>query len=77
MNSPTSPPRAFGDSTLVLMVLLSAFGAIIGIVLRVLALRIWGGKIRNGLEVFAAGKIACDALFRFFNSTIQYRAKVK
>ncbi|CAM3751625.1 OPT/YSL family transporter [Bordetella sputigena] len=56
---------------------LAGWAVLAGIVLRVLALRLWGDKVRNSLEVFAAGSIAGDALYSFFNSLIQYRAKGK
>jgi uncharacterized oligopeptide transporter (OPT) family protein len=56
---------------------LAGWAVLSGIVLRVLALRLWGDKVRNGLEVFAAGTIAGDALYSFFNSLIQYQAKGK
>jgi uncharacterized oligopeptide transporter (OPT) family protein len=56
---------------------LAGWAVITGIVLRVLALRIWGDKVRSSLEVFAAGTIAGDAIYSFFNSILQYRAKAK
>ncbi|GAB2900335.1 OPT/YSL family transporter [Paralcaligenes sp. KSB-10] len=56
---------------------LAGWAVIIGIVLRIIALRIWGDKVRNSLEVFAAGTIAGDALFSFFSSMIHAQAKVK
>ncbi|AOB32162.1 hypothetical protein AKI39_17765 [Bordetella sp. H567] len=54
---------------------LAGWAVLAGIVLRVLALRLWGDKVRNSLEVFAAGTIAGDALYSFFNSLIRYQAK--
>ncbi|WP_427183694.1 OPT/YSL family transporter [Bordetella bronchialis] len=56
---------------------LAGWAVLAGIVLRVVALRLWGDKVRSGLEVFAAGTIAGDALYSFFNSLIQYQAKGK
>ncbi|ARP82779.1 hypothetical protein CAL12_19480 [Bordetella genomosp. 8] len=56
---------------------LAGWAVLAGIVLRVIALRLWGDKVRNSLEVFAAGSIAGDALYSFFNSLIQYQAKGK
>jgi uncharacterized oligopeptide transporter (OPT) family protein len=56
---------------------LAGWAVLTGIVLRVLALRLWGDKVRNSLEVFAAGTIAGDALYSFFNSLVQYRSKAK
>jgi uncharacterized oligopeptide transporter (OPT) family protein len=56
---------------------LAGWAVLAGIALRVLALRLWGDKVRNSLEVFAAGTIAGDALYSFFNSLIQYQAKGK
>lgn len=56
---------------------LAGWAVLAGIALRVLALRLWGDKVRSSLEVFAAGTIAGDALYSFFNSLIQYRAKGK
>jgi uncharacterized oligopeptide transporter (OPT) family protein len=54
---------------------LAGWAVLAGIALRVLALRMWGDKVRNSLEVFAAGTIAGDALYSFFNSLIQYQSK--
>jgi uncharacterized oligopeptide transporter (OPT) family protein len=54
---------------------LAGWAVLAGIALRVLALRIWGDKVRNSLEVFAAGTIAGDALYSFFNSLIQYEKR--
>ncbi len=56
---------------------LAGWAVLAGIVLRVLALRLWGDKVRTSLEVFAAGTIAGDALYSFFNSLIRYQAKGK
>ncbi|OZI19706.1 hypothetical protein CAL26_19165 [Bordetella genomosp. 9] len=56
---------------------LAGWAVLAGIALRVIALRLWGDKVRNSLEVFAAGSIAGDALYSFFNSLIQYQAKGK
>ena len=55
----------------------AGWAVLVGIALRLLALRLWGDKIRNGLEVFAAGTIAGDAIYGFFNSMVRYHAKVK
>jgi len=56
---------------------MAGWAVMTGIALRLIALRIWGDKVRSGLEVFAAGTIAGDALFSFFNSMVQSRIKGK
>ena len=42
----------------------------IGIAIRAVVLRIGGEPMRNKIEVLAAGLIAGDALFSFFNSVL-------
>ena len=49
---------------------LAGWAVMIGITIRTLVLRIGGDPIRNKLEVLAAGLIAGDALFSFFNSVL-------
>jgi uncharacterized oligopeptide transporter (OPT) family protein len=56
---------------------LAGWAVAVGIVIRVIALRLWGDKVKNSLEVFAAGTIAGDALFSFFNSVVQSQTKGK
>jgi uncharacterized oligopeptide transporter (OPT) family protein len=56
---------------------LAGWAVAAGIAIRVIALRVWGEKVKNALEVFAAGTIAGDALFSFFNSVIQSQTKGK
>lgn len=56
---------------------LAGWAVIAGIAIRIIALRVWGDKVRGELDVFAAGTIAGDALFSFFSSLIQYQAKTK
>ncbi|MCY0389465.1 OPT/YSL family transporter [Robbsia sp. Bb-Pol-6] len=46
-----------------------------GIALRVAIERRGGAAARNAMEVFAAGMIAGDALFSFFNSLVRTRAR--
>lgn len=55
----------------------AGWAVLVGIALRVLLQRVWGDKVRNGAEVFAAGCIAGDALFSFFNSMARAQAKLK
>lgn len=55
----------------------AGWAVLVGIALRVILHRIWGEKVRNGAEVFAAGCIAGDALFNFFNSMARAQAKLK
>jgi uncharacterized oligopeptide transporter (OPT) family protein len=56
---------------------LAGWAVLTGIVLRILIIRIWGEPARTKMEVFAAGTIAGDALYSFFNSMIQARGKIK
>ncbi|AHF79122.1 Oligopeptide transporter (plasmid) [Sodalis praecaptivus] len=49
---------------------LAGWAVMIGIAIRVLALRIWGDAARNKMEVLAAGLIAGDAIFSFFSSVL-------
>lgn len=56
---------------------LAGWAVLIGIGLRLLVLRIWGDKIQNTMEVFAAGAIAGDAIYGFFHSIFQYQAKTR
>lgn len=48
----------------------AGWAVLIGILLRLLIVRFAGEKARNQMEVFAAGVIAGDALFGFFNSLL-------
>lgn len=47
---------------------LAGWAVLIGIAIRLTVLRLGGEKMRHQLEIFAAGLIAGDALFSFFNS---------
>ncbi len=49
---------------------LAGWAVMIGIVIRAAVLRIGGESMRNKIEVLAAGLIAGDALFSFFNSVL-------
>lgn len=53
----------------------AGWAVLTGIVLRLIITRIWGEKARSGMEVFAAGTIAGDALYSFFNSL--FKAGIK
>ncbi|MDR3410888.1 MAG: OPT/YSL family transporter [Formivibrio sp.] len=48
----------------------AGWAVMVGIALRLLIVRFAGDKARNQMEVFAAGVIAGDALFGFFNSLL-------
>lgn len=48
----------------------AGWAVLIGILLRLLIVKLAGEKARNQMEVFAAGVIAGDALFGFFNSLL-------
>lgn len=48
----------------------AGWAVLLGIVLRLLIVKFAGEKARNQMEVFAAGVIAGDALFGFFNSLL-------
>ncbi|MDX5626548.1 MULTISPECIES: OPT/YSL family transporter [unclassified Brenneria] len=47
---------------------LAGWAVLLGIALRLLIIKIGGEKMRNRMEVFAAGLIAGDAIFNFFSS---------
>lgn len=47
---------------------LAGWAVLSGLAIRVIALRVYGDKIRNNMEIIAAGLIAGDVLFNFFNS---------
>lgn len=47
---------------------LAGWAVLLGITLRLLIIKIGGEKMRNRMEVFAAGLIAGDAIFNFFSS---------
>ncbi|WP_176110194.1 OPT/YSL family transporter [Izhakiella australiensis] len=49
---------------------LAGWAVMIGIAIRATALRFGGDRVRNKLEVLAAGLIAGDALFSFFSSVL-------
>lgn len=49
---------------------LAGWAVMIGIAIRAVVLRIGGEPMRNKIEVLAAGLIAGDALFSFFNSVL-------
>ncbi|UXY13464.1 OPT/YSL family transporter [Kosakonia sp. ML.JS2a] len=49
---------------------LAGWAVMIGIAIRAIVLRVGGEAMRNKIEVLAAGLIAGDALFSFFNSVL-------
>lgn len=55
----------------------AGWAVLIGIALRILIIRIGGEKARTRMEVFAAGTIAGDALYSFFNSMFRASTKLK
>lgn len=56
---------------------MAGWAVLVGIAMRVIALRVWGDRVRSRLEVFAAGVIAGDALFSFFNSMVKSHTRGK
>jgi len=52
----------------------AGWAVLVGIALRLFMQRRWGEKVRSRTEVFAAGCIAGDALFNFFNSMVRAQA---
>ncbi|WP_232287854.1 OPT/YSL family transporter [Verminephrobacter eiseniae] len=54
---------------------MAGWAVAVGIALRVLLERLGGDKVRNGMEVFAGGVIAGDALFSFFNAVVKFGKK--
>jgi uncharacterized oligopeptide transporter (OPT) family protein len=54
---------------------MAGWAVITGIVLRIIIIRIWGEKGRTPMEILAAGFIAGDALYSFFNSIFSSKAK--
>ncbi|MFC4273916.1 OPT/YSL family transporter [Achromobacter aloeverae] len=53
----------------------AGWAVLVGILLRLLIQRRWGESARNKAEVFAAGCIAGDALYSFFNSMARANLK--
>ncbi|TCV07663.1 putative oligopeptide transporter (OPT) family protein [Samsonia erythrinae] len=49
---------------------LAGWAVLIGIAIRAIVMRVGGEPVRNKIEVLAAGLIAGDALFSFFNSVL-------
>lgn len=54
---------------------MAGYAVVLGIVLRILIIRIWGEKGRTPMEILAAGFIAGDALYSFFNSIFSSKGK--
>jgi uncharacterized oligopeptide transporter (OPT) family protein len=54
---------------------MAGWAVIAGIVLRIIIIRIWGEKGRTPMEILAAGFIAGDALYSFFNSIFSSKTK--
>ncbi|GBU13945.1 membrane protein [Enterobacterales bacterium] len=54
---------------------MAGWAVITGIVLRIIIIRIWGEKGRTPMEILAAGFIAGDALYSFFNSIFSTKTK--
>jgi len=54
---------------------MAGWAVITGIVLRIIIIRIWGEKGRTPMEILAAGFIAGDALYSFFNSIFSAKTK--
>ncbi|OZI37496.1 hypothetical protein CAL29_03560 [Bordetella genomosp. 10] len=55
----------------------AGWAVLVGILLRILIQRRWGESARGKAEVFAAGCIAGDALYNFFNSMARAHLKSK
>ncbi|HEI8867351.1 OPT/YSL family transporter [Serratia sp. AKBS12] len=54
---------------------LAGWAVIVGIALRILIIKRWGDKGRTPMEIMAAGFIAGDALYSFFNSLFASKGK--
>jgi uncharacterized oligopeptide transporter (OPT) family protein len=54
---------------------MAGYAVVLGIVLRILIIRIWGEKGRTPMEILAAGFIAGDALYSFFSSVFSSKGK--
>lgn len=54
---------------------LAGWAVLIGIALRILIIKRWGDKGRTPMEIMAAGFIAGDALYSFFNSIFSSKGK--
>lgn len=54
---------------------LAGWAVLVGIVLRILIVKRWGDKGRTPMEIMAAGFIAGDALYSFFNSIFSSKGK--
>ncbi|MGO2465227.1 MAG: OPT/YSL family transporter [Serratia proteamaculans] len=54
---------------------LAGWAVLVGIALRILIIRRWGDKGRTPMEIMAAGFIAGDALYSFFNSIFSSKGK--
>lgn len=54
---------------------LAGWAVLVGIALRILIIRRWGEQGRTPMEIMAAGFIAGDALYNFFNSIFSSKGK--
>ncbi|AHG21378.1 membrane protein [Chania multitudinisentens RB-25] len=54
---------------------LAGWAVVVGITLRILIIKRWGDQGRTPMEIMAAGFIAGDALFNFFNSIFSSKGK--
>jgi uncharacterized oligopeptide transporter (OPT) family protein len=54
---------------------LAGWAVVVGITLRILIIKRWGDKGRTPMEIMAAGFIAGDALYNFFNSIFSSKGK--
>ncbi|KFK97657.1 MULTISPECIES: OPT/YSL family transporter [unclassified Serratia (in: enterobacteria)] len=54
---------------------LAGWAVVVGIALRILIIKRWGDKGRTPMEIMAAGFIAGDALYNFFNSIFSSKGK--
>jgi uncharacterized oligopeptide transporter (OPT) family protein len=52
---------------------LAGWAVLVGIVIRLIAMRIWGKDAETPLTIFGAGAIAGDALYGFFNAVTRAR----
>ncbi|MFA3760594.1 OPT/YSL family transporter [Yersinia sp. 2466 StPb PI] len=54
---------------------MAGWAVVVGIALRILIIKRWGDKGRTPMEIMAAGFIAGDALYNFFNSIFSSKGK--
>lgn len=54
---------------------LAGWAVLVGIALRIIIIKRWGDKGRTPMEIMAAGFIAGDALYNFFNSLFSSKGK--